>query len=751
MAKPTFKPFCPSFSSGPCPKRPGFNEFKDTADVLGRSHRAGIAKKRINKSMEDTLRILGCPPGYKAGIVPASDTGAFEMIMWGLLGERHVDVVHFESFGSGWYADITKHLKLQNVSEHKAAYGELPDLSRVNSRISDVVFTWNGTTSGVRVPNADWIAADREGLSICDATSAAFAMELPWDKLDITTFSWQKALGGEAGHGVIVFSPRALERIRKSKPLRPLPKIFRLAGKVVDDVCAGNVINTVSMMCVEDYNKCLTWVDSVGGLKGTVARTNANYKAIADYVAVNDWVSFLAGKEVCRSTTSVCLTLKADKKQVKSIISLIEKAGAGFDIGAYRDAPAGLRVWCGCTVDTEDVRRLMQWLGYAYAKVVKGSAPAQTPPLPFCPQFSSGPCKKPPVFDWYYDPNKVLGRSHRAGVCKERINHSMKETLRLLGCPPGYKAGIVPASDTGAYEMIMWGLLGERPVDVFHFESFGTGWHTDIVKHLKLPHVNSYKAGYGALPELSCANPLNDVVFTWNGTTSGVRVPNADWIASDREGLTICDATSAAFAMDLPWDKLDITTFSWQKALGGEAGHGVIVFSPRALERIRKSKPLRPLPKIFRLGGKVVDDVCAGNVINTISMMCVEDYNKCLEWVDSLGGLKGTIARTDANYQAVADFVADRQWIDFLCKREKYRSTTSVTLTVALPGDKVKKMLSLLDKEKVAFDMGAYRDAPAGLRIWCGCTVEKQDVEMMLTWLEWAYHQVKDAPAAAKL
>eukprot|EP01065_Artemidia_motanka_P037430 TRINITY_DN4597_c1_g2_i3.p2 TRINITY_DN4597_c1_g2~~TRINITY_DN4597_c1_g2_i3.p2 ORF type:complete len:376 (+),score=142.74 TRINITY_DN4597_c1_g2_i3:82-1209(+) len=373
MQKPTFKPVHPHFSSGPCQKRPGFNEFKDEHRVLSRSHRAGVCKKRINKAMEDTLRILGCPPGYKCGIVAGSDTGAVEAMMWLLLGERHVDVVQFETFGAGWDEDIRKHLGLKNVTSHKAPFGSIPDLSKVNTSTHDCVFTWNGTTSGARIPNGDWISDKREGVTICDATSGAFSQDLPWPKLDITTFSWQKALGGEAAHGVIVFSPRALERIRKAKPLRPLPKIFRLQGKVVDDVCAGNVINTVSMMCIEDYNKALEWVDSIGGLKGTIGRTNSNYAAVAEFVAAHDWIDFLCKRESIRSTTSVCLTVDLPPPKVKELLAIVEKNGCGFDLGAYRDAPPGLRIWCGATVERQDVVLALQWIKYAYHQV-KGAA-----------------------------------------------------------------------------------------------------------------------------------------------------------------------------------------------------------------------------------------------------------------------------------------------------------------------------------------------------------------------------------------
>eukprot|EP01064_Diplonema_japonicum_P033082 TRINITY_DN643_c0_g2_i2.p1 TRINITY_DN643_c0_g2~~TRINITY_DN643_c0_g2_i2.p1 ORF type:complete len:389 (+),score=138.43 TRINITY_DN643_c0_g2_i2:56-1168(+) len=356
------------------------------------------------------------------------------------------------------------------------------------------------------------------------------------------------------------------------------------------------------------------------------------------------------------------------------------------------------------------------------------------------PSFSSGPCAKRPGFNEFKDPNKVLGRSHRAKVCKDRINKSMADTLRILGCPEGFKAGIVPASDTGAVEMVLWSLLGERDIDVFHYESFGTTWAKDL-DTLGLKY-NSYSAAYGKLPDFTPANPNNDIIFPWNGTTSGACVPNGDWIPAEREGLVVCDATSGAFAVNLPWDKLDITTFSWQKALGGEAAHGVIVFSPRALERIRANKPSRQLPKIFKFSGKAVDDICAGNVINTVSMMCVEDYLKCLEWVDTIGGLEGTIGRTKANYAKVREFVEANEWVDFLCEKEEERSMTSVCLVVkGISEEGIKDILSKMDKEEVGHDLGSYRDAPSGIRVWCGATVESQDVEIMLQWLKHFYEE----------
>lgn len=316
----------------------------------------------------------------------------------------------------------------------------------------------------------------------------------------------------------------------------------------------------------------------------------------------------------------------------------------------------------------------------------------------------------------------------------------------MLGLPDGYRVGIVPASDTGAMEMAMWSLLGERPVDVFSWESFGKGWLTDIEQQLKIGDARSFSAGYGELPDLSAADPDHDIVFTWNGTTSGVRVPNADWISDQRSGLTICDATSAVFAMELPWHKLDVTTYSWQKVLGGEGAHGMLILSPRAVERLERYTPPWPLPKIFRLtkNGQLIEGIFKGATINTPSMLCVADYLDSLAWVRSIGGLEGAIRRSRANLSVIESFVASHAWIGFLAVDPATRSNTSVCLTVDLPDDAVKRMIALLDEEGVAHDIGAYRDAPAGLRIWCGATVETSDVEKLMPWLEWAYEQVKE-------
>src|SRR5579863_912685 len=351
--KPSQTPKNPCFSSGPCAKRPGWSldVLKDAA--LGRSHRAKIGKSKLAEVIERSKRVLGIPPAYVVGIVPASDTGAVEMALWSLLGERRVDVLAWESFSSGWASDCKNQLRLKDLRVFKADYGKLPDLHQVDWT-HDVVFTWNGTTSGVRVPNGDWIAADRAGLSICDATSAVFAMDIPWDKLDVVTWSWQKVLGGEGGHGMIALSPRAVQRLESYTPDRPLPKIFQMTkgGKLIAGIFVGETINTPSLLCVEDALDGLQWAESVGGLAGLIARSQANLKAIEDWAAKSDWAGFLAKDAATRSNTSICLVIKdaaytalpaeAQEKHAKSLVSLLDKEGVAFDIGAYRDAPAGL-------------------------------------------------------------------------------------------------------------------------------------------------------------------------------------------------------------------------------------------------------------------------------------------------------------------------------------------------------------------------------------------------------------------------
>jgi phosphoserine aminotransferase len=376
---PAVRPLVPHFSSGPCAKRPGWSLSVLTDAVLGRSHRSKIGKAKLKRAIELTREVLEVPPDYRIGIVPASDTGAVEMAVWSMLGARPVTMLAWESFGEGWVSDVTKELKLANVTVLRAAYGELPDLAKVDPA-SDVVFTWNGTTSGVRVPNADWIAADRAGLSICDATSACFAQELDWPKLDVVTFSWQKALGGEAAHGMLVLSPRAVERLESYVPPRPLPKIFRLTkgGKLNQGIFEGETINTPSMLCVEDYLDTLAWAKSIGGLKALIARAEANAKVIADWVAVTPWIEFLARDPALRSNTSVCLKVvdpsvaklspDAQAAFVKSIAAALEKEGVAYDIDAYRDAPPGLRIWCGSTAERADVEALTFWLDWAFAK-----------------------------------------------------------------------------------------------------------------------------------------------------------------------------------------------------------------------------------------------------------------------------------------------------------------------------------------------------------------------------------------------
>ncbi|NSY38704.1 phosphoserine transaminase [Leisingera sp. ANG59] len=364
---------------------------------------------------------------------------------------------------------------------------------------------------------------------------------------------------------------------------------------------------------------------------------------------------------------------------------------------------------------------------------------------PANPRFSSGPCAKPPVFDLSKLAGAPLGRSHRAAVGKEKLKAAIEGTRDILNIPADYKIGIVPASDTGAVEMAMWNLLGARGTEMLAWESFGSGWVTDAVKQLKLD-ATVKTADYGRIVDLSTVDFTNDVVFTWNGTTSGVRVPNGDWIPADREGLTICDATSAAFAQRLPWDKLDVTTFSWQKVLGGEAAHGMIILSPRAVERLESYTPAWPLPKIFRLtkGGKLIDGIFQGATINTPSMLAVEDYLLALDWARSVGGMEGLRERAYANLAAVQSFVQDNPWIAFLAEQPEYRSNTSVCLKftderIQDGAAFAKAVAKRLESEGVAYDIGAYRDAPPGLRIWCGGTVETTDVAALMPWINWAF------------
>ena len=366
---------------------------------------------------------------------------------------------------------------------------------------------------------------------------------------------------------------------------------------------------------------------------------------------------------------------------------------------------------------------------------------------PARPHFSSGPCAKPPGWDAARLATASLGRSHRSKIGKARLQHAIDLTREILGVPDTHRIGIVPASDTGAYEMAMWTMLGARPVTAVAWESFGEGWVTDAVKQLKLDPI-VVRADYGQLPDLSTIDQSHDVLFTWNGTTSGVRVPNGDWIKDDREGLTFNDATSAVFAYEMPWDKLDVTTFSWQKVLGGEGAHGVIILGPRAVERLTSYTPPWPLPKIFRLvsKGALAEGVFKGETINTPSMLAVEDVIFALEWAKGLGGLHGLIARSDANAAALDKIVADRDWLHHLAKDPATRSKTSVCLMVWLAGqDTIKRMTSLLEAEDAAYDIASYRDAPAGLRIWCGATVDTADIVALGPWLDWAWEQAKQS------
>ncbi len=376
---PGMRPANPHFSSGPCAKRPGWSLQALTDALIGRSHRSKPGKAKLKRAIDQTREVLEVPGDYRIGIVPASDTGAVEMAMWSLLGARPVTMLAWESFGEGWVTDVEKQLKLKDVTTLKAPYGELPDLSKVDSD-TDIVFTWNGTTSGVRVPDADWIKADRKGLTICDATSAAFAQKLDFSKLDVVTFSWQKALGGEAAHGMLILSPRAVERLESYKPAWPLPKIFRMTkgGKLNEGIFVGETINTPSMLCVEDYLDTLSWAKSAGGLKGLIARADANAKAIHDWVAKTPWIDNLAVDAATRSNTSVCLkitdpavtalSVDAQWTFVKDLVALLEKDDVAYDFANHRDALPGLRIWCGATVERDDVEKLLPWLDFAFAK-----------------------------------------------------------------------------------------------------------------------------------------------------------------------------------------------------------------------------------------------------------------------------------------------------------------------------------------------------------------------------------------------
>ncbi len=376
---------------------------------------------------------------------------------------------------------------------------------------------------------------------------------------------------------------------------------------------------------------------------------------------------------------------------------------------------------------------------------------------PRVPHFSSGPCAKRPGWSLQALTDAALGRSHRAKLGKAKLKRAIDLTREVLEVPADYRIGIVPASDTGAVEMALWSLLGARPVTVLAWESFGEGWVGDVQKELKLKDVTLLKSGYGELPDLKTVDWSTDVVFTWNGTTSGVRVPNGEWIAADRQGLAICDATSAAFAQPLDWMKLDVATFSWQKVLGGEAAHGMLILSPRAAARLESYKPAWPLPKIFRLtkGGKLNEGIFEGETVNTPSMLCVEDYLDALQWAKSIGGLKALMARADANAKAVATWVAHTPWVDFLARDPAIRSNTSVCLKVidpavtALSADAqsafAKALAGAVEKEGAGYDIAHYRDAPPGLRIWCGASVEASDVEILTQWLDWAFAKTRDA------
>ena len=369
ISKPALRPVNPQFSSGPCAKIPGWTPQHLSQALVGRSHRSAPGKARLKRAIDLTREVLQVPADYRIGIVPASDTGAVEMAMWSLLGERGVDMLAWESFGEGWVTDVAKQLKLKDVRKLLAPYGALPDLASVDfSR--DVVFTWNGTTSGVRVADASWIPADRAGLTICDATSAAFAQALDFARLDVVTFSWQKVLGGEGAHGVIILSPRAVARLESYTPPWPLPKIFRMTsgGKLISGIFEGETINTPSMLCVEDYIVALNWAKDIGGLTALIARADANAGTVQRWIDQRGFAQNLARDEATRSNTSVCLTLDMDEAALKKMVKLLETEGVAYDIGSYRDAPPGLRIWCGATVETSDVAALMPWLDWAFAQ-----------------------------------------------------------------------------------------------------------------------------------------------------------------------------------------------------------------------------------------------------------------------------------------------------------------------------------------------------------------------------------------------
>ena len=382
--KPTLKPNRPYFSSGPCSKRPGWRLSSLEDALVGRSHRAKISKARIEEVIARSKQILGIPEDYICGIVPASDTGSVEMALWSLLGARGVEMLAWESFGSGWITDVIKQLKLADVTKTEAPYGEIPDLSQVDFS-NDVVFTWNGTTSGVKVPNGDWIPADREGLSICDATSAVFAMEIPWDKLDVVTWSWQKVMGGEGAHGMLVLSPKAAQRLESYTPAWPLPKIFRMTkgGQLIKGIWEGSTINTISMLCIEDALDGLRWAEEIGGLPALIKRSNANLAAIEEWVEQSDWIDFLATDKSIRSNTSICfkivdewftrLSPEEQAAGAKKMVAMLESDEVGYDFGAYRDAPTGFRIWGGATVETQDIQLFLPWLDWAFAELKSGS------------------------------------------------------------------------------------------------------------------------------------------------------------------------------------------------------------------------------------------------------------------------------------------------------------------------------------------------------------------------------------------
>jgi len=483
----------------------------------------------------------------------------------------------------------------------------------------------------------------------------------------------------------------------------------------------------------------------VGALVSGVPRVVQVNEFLIDFVASGE-LMFFANKDVPRALADLCNAVSSEGGNIETL-NLGRVPGKDIATGVFStDEPLPASTLAAIkslpNILSAQVVRLPSLKEDSRA-IASDSHNPRPDRKPASANFSSGPTKKFPGYSVKALSENVLGRSHRSKLCMGRITRSLNEQRQLLGIPSDYHIGIVPASDTGAVEMAMWNLLGPRPVDVVHFDAFGADWAEDIRSELKIAKVNELKAPYGQLPNLELTSPLHDIVFTWNGTTSGTRVPNGDWISASREGLTICDATSAVFAMPMPWDKLDVVTYSWQKALGGEGAHGMMILSPRAVARLNSFRPDRPIPKVFRLApkGKFDSAIFKGSVINTISMLAVEDLLGVLKWAKPLG-IGGLIQRTNDNMSVMTEFVERNPWVSFLCKDKTIRSTTSVCLTIDLPAEKVKKITELLASEHIAFDIDSYRSAPPGLRVWCGATIDKEDLRRLTRWIEWAYKEV---------